>query len=441
MDFFYQIYSFIATVFSHGNLWSFVLIFFPFVILLELPFNLMIILYAVKGWLRINTQPDVRLSFHPLVTIIVSACNESQEELEMTLRSAREQIYPGWIEIIFIIDSALDNPDTVSHLHRLIAKYPSTSDRKIRIIEKKTRGGHASSMNLGLRVAKGSVLILLDADTSIDNTAVSTIAPHFFDDNVIAVSGSLRVRNYSYSWLTKLQAVEYMNGIQLGRFGLTEVGVTNNISGAFGVFRTSFLKRIGGWLNGTAEDLDLVMRLHAYNVRYPNLKIVAEPDAVAWTAAPTTMKKLFIQRLRWDGDLYYIYIRRHWRNFSSKIMGGKRTFLMAWYALYSQLILPFILVFYYGYLFSIHSVATVIAISILVYIYYLVMSVFMFFTYLLLVSERPRQDAKLTGWVLLTPFYQQILRILAVLFLLNEILFKGHQDTSMAPWWVIRKIK
>ena len=37
--------------------------------------------------------------------------------------------------------------------------------------------------------------------------------------------------------------------------------LVNNISGAFGVFRASFIRWVGGWDAGTAEDLDMTLRL------------------------------------------------------------------------------------------------------------------------------------------------------------------------------------
>jgi cellulose synthase/poly-beta-1,6-N-acetylglucosamine synthase-like glycosyltransferase len=40
--------------------------------------------------------------------------------------------------------------------------------------------------------------------------------------------------------------------------------VLNNISGAFGAFRASTLKLIGGWDNGSAEDIDITLRLKNY---------------------------------------------------------------------------------------------------------------------------------------------------------------------------------
>ncbi len=47
------------------------------------------------------------------------------------------------------------------------------------------------------------------------------------------------------------------------------MGLLNNISGAFGGFRRSVLKQVGGWNTHTAEDLDLTIRLKQYKKTIP----------------------------------------------------------------------------------------------------------------------------------------------------------------------------
>ncbi|WP_239005185.1 glycosyltransferase [Legionella sp. MW5194] len=440
-DFLYGLAYYFTSLFSMGNIKSFLFIFFPFVFLLELPFYVLTILYSIRGWINLHFKGEFARGYYPIVTIVITAYNETYEEILTTMRAVGEQIYPGKIETMIIVDNAVKNIKTAQYAKQLAAQFGKLPNRFFTVIERQTRGGHASSMNLGLKLAKGEVLIMLDADTSIDNQTVAKAAAHFIDPNVIAVSGAVRVRNYKDSILTRLQAIEYMIGIQLGRFGLTELNVTNNISGAFGVFRTGFLKQIGGWLNGTAEDLDLTLRLHVYVSRYTHLKIVHEPFAIAWTAAPVKLKTLLKQRLRWDGDLYYIYVRRHWRKFSPALMNRMKMFFFSWYGLYYQLVLPFIVLLYSILLFLQYSLTVVVAVNILVYCYYLLTGLLMYVLFLLLVSERPRQDAKMIGWVLLMPIYQQFMRYMATIFILNEIIFKGHKDSSMAPWWVIKRTK
>lgn len=440
-DLLYDLHYYLSSLLFSGNLNTFFSVFFPFVIFFELPYNIIVVLYSIKSWLKRHNNSELSYRNHPLVTVVITCYNETFEEVQITVQAIAEQIYAGKIEAIVLIDNASVNKKTADYAKKLAIQFRSLPNRNFQVVEKELRGGHASSMNLGLKLARGEVLIMVDADTSLDNQSVARGVAHFADSNVIAVSGAVRVRNIKDALVTRLQAIEYMLGIQLGRFGLAELNVLNTISGAFGIFRTSFLRQIGGWLNGSAEDFDLTFRMHAYISRYPHLKIVHEPLAIAWTAAPTTWKILFKQRLRWDGDIYYIYVRRHWRKFSSTHLGVGRTLFFTWYGLYYQISLPFVIVFYTIYMLIKFNLTVFLVISLMIYLYYFFIGLFMYLLFLLLVSERPKHDIFLMGWLFLMPIYQQILRYASALFILNEMLFKGHQDSTMAPWWVIKKTK
>ena len=128
-------------------------------------------------------------------------------------------------------------------------------NRAILVVPKWQRGGRVSSLNAGLKFATGDIVMALDADTSFDNDMVAKSVKYFLDPNVIAVSGALRVRNAKKNLLTWLQALEYIISIHAGKVALASFNIINNVSGAFGIFRTSMIRHIGGWDTGTAEDL------------------------------------------------------------------------------------------------------------------------------------------------------------------------------------------
>jgi hypothetical protein len=60
---------------------------------------------------------------------------------------------------------------------------------------------------------------------------------------------------------------------------------------------------------------------------------------------------------------------------------------------------------------------------------------------LLLVSERPWDDLKLALVVPVFPVFMFALRCWGVVCTLNEMFRRGHEETSMAPWWVLKKGK
>lgn len=440
-DLLYGIKFYIVSILKSGKIINLFLYYFPFVLFLEMPFYMFNIAYSIKGWLIMHKQKGLTVVYTPLVSIVVTAYNETYDELMVTFRSLSEQVYEGVIEVLIIVDNAAENKETVALAQKIAKLFDNGLTRQFIVVNKMARGGHASSMNLGLRLARGDVMVMMDADTSIDNTTIAHAAKHFRNPHVIAVSGAVRVRNAFDSITTRMQAIEYMMSIQLARFGLTELGVINNISGAFGIFRTSFIRQIGGWLNGTAEDLDMTLRLHAYMSQYPWLKMIHEPYAVSWTESPVKFMQLMKQRVRWDGDLYYIYVTRHWRLFSTKLMSFKKLVFIIWYGLYFQLILPFIVLCYTALIIIKFPIQAILSMFVMLYFYYLTVTVTMFLLFLLLVSERVKDDSRFIGWTFFNPIYNMVMRFMAFFFIMNEIMFKGHEESSMAPWWVIKKTK
>ncbi|PHQ79904.1 MAG: hypothetical protein COB66_05930 [Coxiella sp. (in: Bacteria)] len=431
------LYYFLTLVTSH----QFSLLrYFSAVIVIEMPFYAIIMLGIIRHYfVQYHTAPK-REPYYPKVSCVVVCYNEG-DEIKATLISLMEQIYRGRIEILVAIDPA-GNDDTRRAAEDIKASYHHPyKEIKIQILEKLTRGGHASSMNLGLAMATGDIIISIDGDCSVDNDMVERIAEQFTDANVIGVSGTLRVRNLKDSIWTRFQSLEYMFGIQLGRIGMGQLNIMNNISGAFGAFRRKFLSKIGGWNNGTAEDLDLTFRIHSYFRRFKQLKMVSAPKAVLHTDAPNTLMELLKQRLRWDGDLFYIYCRRHWRSFSPRFLGWKGFIGILWYGLLFQIALPMLLLCYLTYAFYVYNLAMLLALLAIGYCYYLVVLCLFYIVHITLVSERRRVDLGLMPYLFLMPIYQLFMRLFTGYSVIYEIIMQSHKDTSMAPWHVIKKTK
>ncbi|WP_287984549.1 glycosyltransferase family 2 protein, partial [Diaphorobacter sp.] len=316
-----------------------------------------------------------------------------------------------------------------------------TQRRSLVVLPKWQRGGRVSSLNAGLSIATGEVVMALDGDTSFDNDMVRNATRHFDDPGVVGVAGNLRVRNAKRSLVTRLQALEYMLSIGAGKTGLSEFNIVNNISGAFGVFRTRFLRNLGGWDAGTAEDLDMTMRIKQYFGRHPDLRIVFDPHAVGHTDAPDTWRVFFRQRLRWDGDMFYIFIRKFRFNLRPRLLGWRNFLFVIVNGLLMQLVLPFLIVAYTGTMLFTMPLGVVMGVLAFIYLAYLAALLFYFLLYVVAVSERPRDDVWYLGFLPLFPLFAFVNRIHCSFSIMAEMFMKSHLDSSMAPWWVLRKTK
>jgi len=411
---------------------------FPMLLFMELPYYLAVLAGLMRHVLRSRLQWYPRWPYYPSVSCLIT-CYSEGEAVAPTLHTLCEQDYPGSLEIIAMVDGAIQNHVTMQAVQRFIRqhgkRYPH---RRIIMLPKWQRGGRVSSLNAGFAMSRGEIVMALDGDTSFDNDMVSKAVRHFADPKVAAVSGTLTARNANVSLVAYLQAMEYRLSLLMAKTGLSELGVLNNVSGAFGVFRASVLRQIGGWNTGTAEDLDLTLRLKQY-VRRNDLRIVFEPRAVGHTDVPETWRLFFLQRLRWDGDLAYLYLRKHRHAFSPRLTGWPHFIALVWSGLLFQIVAPFTIFLYFIWLAFILPLPAYLALQLLVYLYYLLISVFNYLCYLVVSSSRPGVESVDLLWLPVFCLYMLLLRLWSSVAILNELLRRGHEESSMAPWWVLKR--
>ncbi|MFZ6045835.1 glycosyltransferase [Pseudomonas sp. CR3202] len=411
----------------------------PAFLLLEVPLNLLVLIGVLRWFMRKPFELPRDNGYRPRVSCIITCYSEGRD-VQQTLRSLCEQTYPGYIEMIPVVDGAAVNRPTMQAVRDFRVDPLLHPRRLLRPIAKWQRGGRVSSLNAGLAHCTGEVVMALDGDTSFDNDMVSRMVRHFADPDVPAVAGSLRVRNAWASLTTAMQALEYQLSIHMAKIGLSEWNLVNNVSGAFGAFRRSFLDKIGGWDTHTAEDLDITLRIKNYFGRRP-LRIPFEPAAIGHTDAPVTFRQFLMQRLRWDGDLYFLYIRKHRHSFNPRLLGWPNFLMTLITGFFFQLVLPFII---FGYCLAGPLVLPwprFLALAALIYLVYLGMTLLLYLAMLALVSERPRQDLRLFPVVFVFPLFMLVMRLWSAVAMLNEALRRGHEETSMAPWWVLRRAK
>ena len=411
---------------------------FPLFLVVELPLTLLVVLGVLRWWIREQTLPPRRSLYRPRVSCVIT-CYSEGADVRRTLETLCEQTYPGEIELIPVVDGAAANRPTLEAVRGFELREEWRRTRRMRPIAKWQRGGRVSSLNAGLSMSTGSIVMALDGDTSFDNTMVSAIVRHFEDPNVPAVAGSLRVRNTWTSLATALQAIEYLISIQMAKTGLSEWNLVNNISGAFGAFRREIIEQLGGWDTHSAEDLDITLRIKSYFGRHRRLRIPFEPKAIGHTDVPTSMVGLLRQRLRWDGDLLFLYARKHSGSIAPRLMGWPNFLMTVISGLFIQVVLPFIIVGYTVMTVITLPWPTVLALAVLVNLVYLVVLSLQFLLMLLLVSERPRQDLRLLPLLPLFPVAMLLVRCWSMVAILNELWRRSHEESSMAPWWVLRR--
>jgi peptidoglycan-N-acetylglucosamine deacetylase len=241
---------------------------------------------ALQQWLRSRRRERLHAGsdYNPFVSILVPAYNE-EPVIASTIRSLLASDYPQY-EIIVIDDGSQDNTSAV------VAGQFKNEDRvKLFTV---ANSGKAEALNVGLRYARGEIIIALDADTLFAPQTVGALAHRFFDKELGAVAGNAKVGN-RVNLVTRWQALEYITSQNMDRRAFASLNCMTVVPGAVGAWRKDLLVRAGGFPSDTlAEDQDLTLQIRRFGYR-----IGYEETAIAWTEAPHNLRSLAKQRFRW----------------------------------------------------------------------------------------------------------------------------------------------
>ena len=202
------------------------------------------------------------------------------------------------MEILVIDDGSKDN--TAAEVEAHFKDHPM-----VRLL-KFENGGKAMALNRGLALAKGDIIVALDADTLFGRNTIGKLARWFRDPKVGAVAGNALVGN-QVNTVTRWQALEYVSAQNLERRALAALGTVTVVPGAVGAWRRQTLEALGGFPHDTlAEDQDLTLAAQSNG-----WVIEFDPEAVAFTEAPQTVEGLLKQRFRWSfGTLQCVWKHR-----------------------------------------------------------------------------------------------------------------------------------
>lgn len=104
----------------------------------------------------------------PVLTIAIPAYNAAQY-LENTIKSLVDHKHVDWLEIIVVNDGSKD--DTTGLIKKIIKNASPLVKSSIVYIDKEN-GGHGSTINAALKIAKGKYFRVVDADDRLDSSAL-----------------------------------------------------------------------------------------------------------------------------------------------------------------------------------------------------------------------------------------------------------------------------
>ena len=341
---------------------------FYFIILNSLYLVFSVFAYGVlvrhrRRWTPRHLGAIMRSPATPAVSIVVPAYNERTGIVD-TVRSLLMLNYPQF-EVIVVNDGSTDDTLTVlretfglveapcNHASEVATQpvraiYRSLAIREIVVIDK-ANGGKADATNAGLNAAQFPLMCLIDADSVLEEHALTrAVLPFLENSTTVAVGGIVRIGNGCVidqgrvtdvraprGLLARFQIIEYLRSFLAARVTQSAMNSLLIVSGAFGVFRRDIVIAAGGWRTDTVgEDMEIIVRLHRFCRENDRpYRVVFQPDPVVWTEAPETLAVLSRQRNRWQRGTLQV-LGAHSAMFGSPRYGRIGLLALPYYAIF-----------------------------------------------------------------------------------------------------------
>lgn len=227
---------------------------------------------------------DKPVSKLPSVSIIVPVWNEETTIIK-TIFSLLNLNYPKEkLSIIIVDDGSTDNT------WKVIQRF--SKNKQIQLL-RKANGGKHTALNYALEFVNSGFVGCLDADSFVHPEALKRIIAKFDNPEIMAVTPSIKVYE-PRGFLGLIQKAEYMFGIFLRKI-FSQLNAIYITPGPFSIFRYSVFEKIGGYKHAhNTEDMEIAMRMQKNNMKIGNVH-----NAFIYTTAPTSIRALYKQRLRW----------------------------------------------------------------------------------------------------------------------------------------------
>ncbi|MCA9084190.1 MAG: glycosyltransferase family 2 protein [Planctomycetaceae bacterium] len=365
---------------------------------------------------RLPGPQTEEFTYLPTVSVVIAGYNEADTIAE-TMRSVWER-YPD-IQLIVVDDGSTDGMADAAM--EFADGRPGVS-----VLRREDRGGKSSALNMGLQQATGEILVTVDADSKLSDTAIFELIQPLQNPQVAAVSATVLAWNPFETLCSWLQAYEYRQTIFISRMVRGRLGVLGIVSGAFGAFRTNVLRQLGGWDVGPGEDGDLVLR-----IRKAGYQVEVAPYANCFTNVPTSWIRLFKQRCRWDRTVITFECRKH-NDMGNPISPNFRfsNFMLMVERWFFNVVCVYTFWLYGIWVLLVYPSAF----KLLLLLYCCGMCVELLQTMaLLFYSDRPLHDLALSAVLPLYPLYQVFMKAVNFWALTKEITLRDSGDDNFVP--------
>jgi cellulose synthase/poly-beta-1,6-N-acetylglucosamine synthase-like glycosyltransferase len=237
----------------------------------------------------------------PFVTIQLPIFNE-QFVIDRLIDAVCRIDYPRDRFEIQVLDDSTDETTLVAQqiVERYARGFQDLDPQPIAYIHRTNRYGFkAGALDAGLKVARGELIAIFDADFVPPREWVMQVIHHFAQPEIGMVQTRWTHLNRDYSFLTQVEAIMLDGHFVLESGGRSRAGVFFNFNGTAGMWRRETISSAGGWQHDTlTEDTDLSYRAQMVGWQFKYLQDVECPAEL-----PIEMTAFKTQQARWAKGL------------------------------------------------------------------------------------------------------------------------------------------
>ncbi|HCU24661.1 MAG TPA: glycosyl transferase family 2, partial [Deltaproteobacteria bacterium] len=219
----------------------------------------------------------------PFVTVQLPIYNEKYV-VERLIKQVCALDYPQDRLEIQLLDDSTD--ETVEIAKGVVREYEAKGF-SIAYLHRANRAGYkAGALDAGLKVARGELIAVFDADFLPEPDFLKKLVPYFFAEKKY---GMVQARwghlNQDYSLMTQAQSILLDGHFVIEHTARNRSGRFFNFNGTAGIWDRRCIESAGGWHFDTlTEDLDL-----SYRAQLKGWKFLYLPDVVVPAELPVDM--------------------------------------------------------------------------------------------------------------------------------------------------------
>ena len=228
----------------------------------------------------------------PRVTVQLPLYNEATVARRL-IEATGKLDYPASLLEIQVLDDSTD--ETVSLARAAVEELRERGIDAVYVRRPNRHGYKAGALDYGLKLAKGDLVAIFDADFIPQPAFLREVVGHFRNPRIGMVQTRWGHLNRDHGLLTSIQAL-MLDGHHMvenrARFGS---GAMFNFSGTGGIWRREAIESAGGWQHDTlTEDLDL-----SYRAQLAGWRFVYRSDVVTPAELPEELSAFRAQQYRW----------------------------------------------------------------------------------------------------------------------------------------------